>query len=69
MEFLRKADGVDIFPKIPAMLKAEFGRWNKTSRINMAVRELNDHGYTELLKKILLDALQMTLFCTSIKCT
>jgi hypothetical protein len=52
VEFLRKADGVDIFPKIPAMLKADFGRWNKTSQIKVAVRALDDHGYTELLKNL-----------------
>ena len=50
MEFLHRADGVDIFPKLPAMLKADFGRWNKTSRIKMTVRALDDHGYTALLK-------------------
>ena len=32
-EFLDKADGKEIFPKLPSMLKADFGRWKRSSNL------------------------------------
>jgi hypothetical protein len=53
--YKQKANGVDVFPKLPAMVKAHYNRWQK----NQAIKKANDAVGQSVVD------LRRTLFCKS----
>ena len=51
-KFLREADGKETFPKLPCMLKADFGRWKKTALVKTAIQGMARGGYEVLLHSL-----------------
>ncbi len=50
--FLELADGVKIFPKLVAQLKAYHKKWQRNNLIKDAVRKMGLGGYTKLLQSL-----------------